>query len=101
MILNKIVVAITVIITPQLLNGCADWQTTPTTLDKHHGAAFRQMVQSQTLYPEHGKEFRQELYIDGQKSEQAIRAYRQADVDMDEGKSAVTINLGGSSGGSN
>lgn len=97
MILSKIGIAITVVMAPQLLIGCADWQTTPTTLDEHHGAAFRQMVQNQTLYPEHGKVPRQELYIDGQKSEQAIRAYRQADVDMEEGKSAVTINVGGSS----
>lgn len=100
MILNKMALAVTVFIAPQLLTGCADWQTTPRTLDEHHGVAFRQMVQNQTLYPDHGKVSRQELYIDGQKSEQAIRAYRGQSVNLEEGKSAVTINLGGGSNSS-
>lgn len=82
------------------MSGCADWQTTPTTLDKHHGVAYRQMVKNQTLYPEHSKEIRQELILDGQKSEEIIRAYRNTDIDLEQSKSGITINLGGNGGGS-
>lgn len=101
MIFYRLVVTISVIMLSLFMSGCADWQTTPTSVDKNHGVAFRQMVNNQTLYPEHGKEFRQVLMLDGQKSEDVIGAYRNTDIDLEQGKEAVTINVGGGSSGGN
>lgn len=75
------------------LYGCADWQTTPTTVDEHHGMAVRQMIQSQTLYPEHSQEFRQELILDGQKAEGIISPYRAPATDLREGKETVEMDV--------
>lgn len=75
------------------LYGCADWQTTPTTVDEHHGMAVRQMIQSQTLYPEHSQEFRQDLFLDGQKGEGIINPYRAPATDLREGKEQVEMDV--------
>lgn len=100
MIYYRLVATISVIMLSLFMSGCADWQTTPTSVDENHGVAFRQMVKNQTLYPENGKEFRQELILDGQKSEEVIRAYRNTDIDLQQSKEGIVINLGGSSGSS-
>lgn len=82
------------------LTGCADWQTTPTTVDEHHGLAVRNMIRNQTLYPEHSLEHRQVLILDGQKSEGIIRPYRAPSTDLRRGKEQVEVEVdsSGSSG---
>lgn len=78
--------------------GCADWQTTPTTVDEHHGVAVNNMIKNQTLYPEHSLEHRQVLILDGQKGEGIISPYRAPAVDLKRGKEAVEVDVGSSGG---
>lgn len=73
--------------------GCADWQTTPTTVDRHHGMAVKNMIANQTLYPEHGQQPRQVLLIDGQKAEAIIKAYRAPVTDLRSGKESVDFDV--------
>lgn len=61
--------------------GCADWQTTPTTVDKHFGKAVKNMVANQTLYPEHSQQLLPEVRsLDGQKGQRALTDYRLPEV---------------------
>ncbi|MEE9412922.1 MAG: hypothetical protein V3V22_07705 [Methylococcales bacterium] len=76
------------------LSGCADWQTTPTTVDENHGFAVRQMISNQTLYPEHSQSLKQVTVMDGSKGQQIIRAYRAPATDLRQGKEGVDFNAG-------
>ena len=75
-----------------LLSGCADWQTTPTTVDEHHGFAVRKMIADQTLYPEHSQTITEVTVMDGPKGQQIIRAYRAPTTDLRQGKKAIDFN---------
>ncbi len=77
------------------LSGCADWNSTPSTVDQHHGLAVREMIKNQTLYPEHGRQPKQVLSLDAKKSEGIMRAYRATAMDLERGKQNVTINVDG------
>lgn len=76
MILGKTFIITGLSICLLTMAGCADWQTTPTTVDKHFGKAVKNMVANQTLHPEHSRQHRQELFIDGQKAQTIITDYR-------------------------
>ncbi len=84
---------ITLIFSLLLLTACADWQTTPTEVDKNHGLAVRQMIQSQTLYPEHGQEHRQVLLLDGRKAQGIITPYRALGEDLRQGKESIETEI--------
>lgn len=81
------------LIVPCVLTACADWQTTPTVLDNDHGKSVRQMVQSQTLYPEHSQEPRQVLLLDGRKGVGIYMPYQTPASDLRKGKETVQKNI--------
>ncbi len=74
------------------LSGCSDWQTTPVTVDEHHGFAVRKMIADQTLYPEHSQTITEVRVMDGAKGQQIIRAYRAPATDLRQGKEGVDFN---------
>lgn len=52
-----------------LLNaaGCAEWQTTPVTVDQYRGLAVNRMIETQTMYPEHAWQEQQVMTLDAGK----------------------------------
>lgn len=76
-----------------VLSACAEWQTTPTAVDDNFGLAVSNMIENQTLYPEHGQEFRQDLLIDGQKAEFILKGYRAPVTDLREAKERIEIEI--------
>ena len=71
-----------------LVTGCAEWNSAPVVVEQNFGRAATNMVQNQTLCPEHGQmaenpelcpEHGQVIGLDGQKAGTIIDAYRQSD----------------------
>ena len=78
------------------MSGCADWRTTPETVDRYHGVAVKNMISNQTLHPEHGLKHRQVLSIDGPKAETIIETYRAPQsIKLEEGKEPVQVDIEG------
>ena len=86
-----------------LMTGCAEWNSAPTVVDQNLGRAYHNMVENQTLYPEHGQNDHPILSLDGQKAQGVIDAYRMPAKDpREESKKGVTFdvkNVGGPAGG--
>lgn len=77
-----------------MLSACAEWQSTPVVVDKHHGKAYRHMVKNQTLYPEHGKMYRPVDSLTGPKGESVVEAYRAPVTDLRKGKESTKFEIG-------
>ena len=76
------------------ITGCADWRTTPETVDRYHGMAVKNMIENQTLYPEHNLQHRQVLSIDGPKAETIMKIYREPqDIELQQGKEPVKVDV--------
>jgi hypothetical protein len=84
-----------------ILNGasCAEWQTTPVTVDRNRGVAVSTMIENQTMYPEHTHQDRQVMAIDGPKGEGIMESYRKPATDLRKGKEGYNLKLQGASGG--
>lgn len=95
-----------------LVTGCQEWSSVPSVVDQHSGDAYSNMVNNQTLCPEHGAkakdpklcpEYNDVSGMDGQKAKTVLDAYRQgAAAPAEDAKKGVTFNVksvGGSSTG--
>ena len=93
--LNKTAVQLTIGLSLLLLlTGCPEWNSHPVVAQQHFGLAYKNMVKHQTLYPEHGRNDKPVLGMDGRKAESVINAYRQpAQEKLDESKKPVTIEI--------
>ena len=77
-----------------MISGCAEWRTTPDMVDAHHGLAVRQMIENQTLYPEHAEQEQQVMTLDGRKAQGVLDKYRSPETkESSESKRPVEINL--------
>lgn len=77
-----------------LMPGCAEWNSAPVVVEQNFGHAVDNMIQHQTLYPEHGQDDRPILTLDGQKAQGAIGAYRKpAKEPLEESKTGVTFDV--------
>jgi hypothetical protein len=62
-----------------LMTGCAEWNSHPVVAEQNFGHAVNNMINNQTLYPEHGQNDDPTLGLDGQRAEGIIKEYRQTD----------------------
>lgn len=89
-----------------MMVGCAEWNSHPVVVQQNFGKAVNNMVQNQTLYPEHGQDDTPILTMDGQKAQGSIRAYRDIpysirDGHLEDAKNGVNFdvkNVGASTG---
>jgi len=69
-----------------LIPGCAEWNSHPVVVEQNFGRAVNNMVQNQTLYPEHGQNDNPILRQDGQKAQAVIDAYRKSPNSIKDGR---------------
>jgi hypothetical protein len=99
---GKITQIMTALLLLTLMTGCAEWNSVPVVVDQNFGRAYHNMVQNQTLYPEHGQNDRPILSLDGKKAEGVIKAYRAgASGSLEDAKKGVKFDVGNVGGNSN
>lgn len=77
-----------------LMTGCAEWNSHPVVTEQNFGHAVNNMIENQTLYPEHGRNDKPTLGLDGQKAEGVIRAYRAgASEKLDKSKQGAKLDV--------